>query len=106
MKLLLIILNKEEFLDDILSALVEAGILNATVIESTRITEVLSHEVPIFAGLRQLSKGGRAYNRIILAPVEEEKEMREFLRILEETEIDLQKEEIGAIFLLPVEKIS
>ncbi|NOZ64442.1 MAG: hypothetical protein GXO71_05875 [Caldiserica bacterium] len=105
MKLILIILNQEELLDDILSALVEAGILGANVIESTRMTEILSHEVPIFAGLRQISKGGRSYNRIILAPVEEEEEINEFLHILEETGINLQKEETGTIFLLPAEKI-
>ena len=105
MKLILIILNQEELLDDILSALVEAGVLGANVIESTRMTEILSHEVPIFAGLRQISKGGRSYNRIILAPAEKE-EINEFLHILEETGINFQKEETGTIFLLPAEKIS
>ncbi len=60
MKLLVIVLNKENFLDDILSSLVELGVMGATVIESTRMSEILAREIPIFAGLRQMRREGQS----------------------------------------------
>lgn len=105
MKLLIIILNREVLLDDILSALVESGIFGATVIESTRITDVLTHDMPIFAGLRSLDRGGRHYNKVIFAAVEEDKLIDEFLEILEEVDINFQEEGVGAILVLPIERV-
>ncbi len=105
MKLLLVILNREEFLDQVLSAMVEAGILGASVIESTRITDILMHEVPIFAGLRQFARKGRTHNRIILALVEDKEKVEDLVSILREENIDFEKEETGFLLLLPVEEI-
>lgn len=106
MHLLVIILNKEEFLDDILSSLLEAGIMSATIIESSRMSEILSHDLPIFAGLRQIMKGGRAYNRVIVAPVEDIEAIDELLKILKQINIDFQKPGTGFLFTIPVENFS
>ncbi|HIE43836.1 MAG TPA: hypothetical protein EYP78_03445 [Candidatus Omnitrophica bacterium] len=106
MRLLVIILNREECLDDVLSSLVEVGIMDATVIESTRMTEILVHEVPIFAGLRQMMKGGRAFNRVVIAPIERREVVGELLKILKEMKIDFQDSETGLLFTIPVEDFS
>lgn len=106
MKLLVIVLNKENFLDDILSGLVELGVMGATVIESTRMSEILVREIPIFAGLRQMRREGRAYNRVIIAPVEKKETLRELLKVLKEMDIDFTSPETGFLFTIPIEDFS
>ena len=103
MKLLMIILNKEEFLDDVLSSLVELGVMGATVIESTRMSEILMREIPIFAGLRQMRREGRAYNRVIIAPVAQREIVVELLKVLKEMNIDLRNPETGSLLTIPIE---
>ncbi len=106
MRLLMIILNKEEFLDDILSTLVELGIIGATVIESTRMSEILIREIPIFAGLREMRRSGRAYNRVIIAPLEKGETVSELLKLLKEMNIDFSDSETGFLFTIPIEDFS
>ena len=106
MRLLMIILNKERFLDDILSTLVELGIVGATVIESTRMSEILIREIPIFAGLRHMRSSSRAYNRVIIAPVEEKETVGELLKLLKEMNIDFSDSETGFLFTVPIEDFS
>lgn len=106
MKLLIIILNKEKYLDDLLSSLVEVGIIGATVIEATRMTEILANDIPIFAGLRQLSRGGRSYNKVIIAPLGRTEIVTDLLNILRDLNIDLSNPEIGFLFTIPIEDIS
>lgn len=106
MRLLMIILNKEEFLDDVLSTLVELGIMGATVIETTRMSEILIREIPIFAGLREMRRAGRAHNRVIIAPVEKSGVVSELLCLLKEMNINFQDSETGFLFTINVEDFS
>jgi hypothetical protein len=54
MQLLIAVVNQEEKLDQILAGFLELGITGATVIRSEGMGSVLSHDVPIFAGLQTL----------------------------------------------------
>lgn len=53
MKLLVFVLNKEEYLEDVLEAYVEAGIPGATIIDSEGMGRFLAYEVPLFAGFKE-----------------------------------------------------
>ena len=105
MKLLVIILNEENYLDDVLSSMVEVGITGATVIDSTRITDVLARDIPIFAGLRQMRESGRTYNKVILGLLEEEGMLKDLIVLLKEQEMDFDQPGVGALFTLPVEDV-
>ena len=59
MKVLVIVLNREEFLDDVLSLFVEMGITGATIIDSVGMGRIISYNIPIFAGFRDLMSGNR-----------------------------------------------
>ncbi|MCD6276759.1 hypothetical protein J7J69_00760, partial [candidate division WOR-3 bacterium] len=59
MYLLVIILHKEEYIEDILSLFVELGIEDAAIIESQSLTRALAYDVPIFAGLRFQMEGSK-----------------------------------------------
>ena len=71
MVLFILFLNKEEYLEDVLTLFVELGISGATVLESVGMGRILSHDVPIFAGFRDLFKVNRPHNRTVLAVIEE-----------------------------------
>lgn len=83
MQLLILILNEEERLDDVLSAFVECGITEATIVDSVGMGEVLVHDVPIFAGLRHLLGGERPYNKTIFAIIKDE-EFAEVAAVIED----------------------
>ncbi len=54
MELMFVVLNKEEYLDTVLAALAELEVHDAVIQDGEKLGSYLAHEVPIFAGLRQL----------------------------------------------------
>lgn len=103
MQLLVIFLNQEEFLDDILTELVELEISNATVIEGIAMERVLAKDVPIFAGLLQSTRGSRAYNKNIFALIPQKQIVQDLLEILHDLEIDLTDPSVGTFFTIPID---
>ncbi|MBI1390931.1 MAG: hypothetical protein GC154_21075 [bacterium] len=103
MHLLVIVLNQEEFLDEILAELVELEAVGATVIDGVAMERVLAKDVPIFAGLLQSTRGSRAYNKNIFALIPRKEDVRRLVRILLELEIDFNDPSVGALFTVPVD---
>lgn len=102
MKLLFIILNKEEFLDEVLEAFLELGLKGATIIDSVGMGRILAYEIPIFAGLRSLLPGNRPFNKTILTLVEEEK-VEDVVAAVEQIVGPLEKPGTGIAFSVPVD---
>ena len=73
MKLAVLILNKEEELENLLEGFIEIGISGSTIIDSIGMGHILSSEIPIFAGLRFMFAGSRPYNKTILSVIKENK---------------------------------
>lgn len=105
MELLIIILNKVEFLNDLLSVLVEVGIDQATILDSEGLGQHLAHEVPIFAGLRSLVGETKTYNKTILALIDDSKVVTELHKLLKKTNIDFTENGTGVIFSVSVKNI-
>jgi nitrogen regulatory protein P-II 1 len=73
MKLAILVLNNEEYLEPILEGYIEIGISGSTIIDSIGMGHILSAEVPVFAGLRFMFSGSRPYNKTILSVIKDEK---------------------------------
>lgn len=101
MKLLILILNKTEKLEEVLEAYLEIGITGATIIESVGMGQILSHEVPIFAGLRFMFAGAKPHNKTIISVIKDEKE-KEAVRILENILGGLGNPGTGIVFTVPI----
>ena len=97
-----IILNEEEYVDDLLAVLMELEITGATILDGVGMERVLANDVPIFAGLIQSLGGSRPYNKNILALVKNKEMLTELIGVLEEVGIDFKKPGVGGIFALPV----
>ncbi|MCD5397947.1 hypothetical protein LR003_03340 [candidate division NPL-UPA2 bacterium] len=102
MQLLVLVINQEEYLDEILSAFVEVGISGATIVDSVGMGRILAHDIPIFAGLRHLLEGNRPYNKTIFAVVNDDKKVEEAITVFEEICGSLDKPGTGFLFTLPV----
>jgi len=104
MKLLVIVLNKPEKLEEILEGFIEIGITGATIIDSVGMGQILSEEVPIFAGLRFMFAGAKPYNKTIFSVIKEEK-VEPAIKLLEKILGDLKERGKGIVFVLPVEQV-
>ncbi len=69
MKLLICVLNEAERLNELMQAMAQHGVTDATVIESQGMGRILSHETPAFAGFRQLFAGDRPFNYTVFSVV-------------------------------------
>jgi len=71
-KLLIVILNKTECLQDLVSVFVELGIKGATILDSEGMGKILAQDIPIFAGVKSLFSGTQPRNKTILMLLQEE----------------------------------
>ncbi len=72
MRLLVVILHREEILDDVLSTLVEHELPDSVIVESRSGLELLERDLPIFAGLRSLIPGGVDFSRLVFCLIEDD----------------------------------
>lgn len=72
MKVFFLILNKEEFLEEILEVFLELNIPGATVIDSVGMGAILAKDIPIFAGFRNVFQGSRSGNKTIVTLLSED----------------------------------
>ncbi len=79
MRFLVVILHSEEFLDEVLSILVEEEAPDAVVVESRSGLELLERDLPIFAGLRSLMPSGIDFSRLVLCLIEDDAAAEEIL---------------------------
>lgn len=103
MWLLIIILHKEEWLDDVLSCLVEVGIDSAVVQDSKTMKSVLADEVPIFA----LFKASRdtPISKIIFALTDIPNVDKEIAEIMKAVGLDFAAKGVGNIITMKVDSV-
>lgn len=105
MQLLIAVINQEEKLDEILSGMVELGVTGATIIGSEGMGRVLSHDVPIFAGLEMLARRSRPQNQTIFSVIREDDKVEGVLKLLQEICGDLENPATGIAFTIPVTRV-
>ena len=102
MHLLLILLYRETLLDEVLSALLEMEITGAVVLDGTNMERILSEDVPILAGLFQIT-GGTGQAKTIVAPVRDRGLIEQLPLIFRDMGVDFSDPEVGRAFSLPVD---
>lgn len=104
MKLLILILNKVEKLEEVLEGFIELGITGATVIDSIGMGHIISEDVPIFAGLRFMFAGAKPHNKTILSAVKDEKE-KPTIELIKRILGDLSQPGTGIVFSIPIDRV-
>lgn len=101
-ELVICVLNEPDYLHDVLTAFVEAGVQSSTVIDSQGMGRVLSHDIPIFAGFRHLFAGAKPFNHTIFAVVDDATVMARLTELVRDVLQDVAGQAKGVIFSLPV----
>ncbi len=104
MKLLILILNQVEKLEEVLEGFLEIGVTGATLIDSVGMGHILSEEVPIFAGLRFMFAGAKPHNKTIISVIKDEKEA-EAMHLLQNILGDINEPGTGIAFTLSLDRV-
>jgi len=102
-RLLVVVMNDPDRLDDILSGLLDLGVTGATIFESEGMGRILPPDTPVFAGLRAAVRD-RPRNTTLFSVIEEHREDV----VLERVQAvlgDLTGPSTGIAFVLPVERV-
>ena len=105
MKLVVFILNREELLDEVLSAFAEADVPGATILDSEGMGRYLTYEVPLFAGFRSFMKGNKPYNHTIFSVVDDEAKIKKLEALIEGVCGSLDEPGTGVFFTMPVDYV-
>ena len=103
MKLVVFVLNKEELLDEVLAAYVEAGIGGATILDSEGMGRFLTYEVPLFADFKPFMKGNKPYNKTIFSVIQNEALIPRLEKLLDKVCGGLDAPGTGIFFTIPVD---
>lgn len=105
MTLLVFICNQPDKLEEILEGFVEIGVTGATVIDSVGMGQLLSSDVPIFAGFRSMFRGATVVNKTILSVIRDPAKVDEAYEIIEEAVGTLDEPGRGIFFTIPIERV-
>lgn len=109
MNVLFIVLNKIEYLDDILDRFVDIGVKGATILDSQGMGSVITNNgegnEPFFGAIRAFLDNSRPYNKTIFTVIEDEKILEEAVKTVKEIVGDINKPGKGMMFTLPVNNI-
>lgn len=100
--LMLFVLNREEYLEEILTGFLEIGISGATIIDSMGMGRILAYDIPIFAGLRGVLAGGRPHNKTIMSVLPDRETYEKAFELIEDVCGSLDDPGIGILFALPI----
>ncbi|MBN2461209.1 MAG: PTS sugar transporter subunit IIA [Candidatus Cloacimonetes bacterium] len=103
--LLILTLNKTEKLDEVMAAMVETGITNASIVESVSMARKLAYEMPIFAGLSYMSQSKSKDSILILAYVDNREIALRLNKLLKKNGIDLDLKGTGFIQMINIDSI-
>jgi nitrogen regulatory protein PII len=101
-KLLVIILDEPQAVDDILSGFLELGVPGGTVVESRGMGQIIRQEMPVFAGLASLFPE-HSGNRMIFSVVSESV-LEQVFQLVEEVAAQIGQAGAAVCFTLPVEQ--
>jgi len=105
MQLLVAVINQPEALDDILSGFLELGVTGATIINSEGMARVLTHDVPLFAGIQTLISRSRAQNYTIFSVIDEQEKVDAAFALIQDVCGNLDEPGTGIMFTVPVSRV-
>ena len=104
MKLLFVVLNSTDKLEEVLEGLIETGVTGATVIDSEGMGHIMEG-IPLFAGMRSLFRSAKPRNHTIFSVIHDE-QAEETLQMLSKILCSVEKgRNAGIAFTVPIERV-
>jgi nitrogen regulatory protein PII len=107
MELLVLVIDRGDKLDSILSGFVEIGVTGATIIESRGMARQLSEDstaAPVFAGLQELLAGSRPQSTTVFSVIETQEKLDAAVEMVKEKCGDMTNPGTGILFTVPVSR--
>ena len=101
-KLLVCIISHEKRIEEVLEALLDAGITRASILDARGMFDYLTGEIPLFAGFRSLIETTGKTNKMIISVVENEDRLQEAFAIIERIYGDFSHSNTGILFGLDI----
>lgn len=108
MNILFLVLNKTEYLDEILDAFVDVGVKGATILDSQGMGSALANtdrNGPFFGALRNLMDNARPFNKTIFTVIEDEEVLERAVKEVKEILGGMEEHGVGLMFTLPLGKV-
>lgn len=103
--LMILTLNNTNKAEEVMNSMVEIGITNASIVESTSMVKKLAYEMPVFAGLSYMAQGKNKASNVIFAHVEDKNTAYRLAELFKENGIDLDKKGVGFIQVIRVDNV-
>jgi nitrogen regulatory protein P-II 1 len=104
MQLLVAVINQVEALDDVLSGFLELGITGATIINSEGMARILTHDIPLFAGIQTLISRSRAQNYTIFSVIDDDEKVDAAFAVIQDVCGNLKSPGTGIVFTIPISR--
>jgi nitrogen regulatory protein P-II 1 len=101
MKLLFIVLNSTDQLEEVLEGLIEVGVTGATVVDSVGMGHIIE-DVPLFAGMKDTFRSSKPHNKMIFSVIGDV-QAAETLTMLENILACSQEKHKGIAFTMPID---
>jgi len=101
MKLLFVVLNSADRLEEVLEGLIEVGVTGATVVDSVGMGHIIEG-VPLFAGMRNIFRGAKPRNNMIFSVLRDD-QATEALQVLDKIMGCTGGHGLGIAFTLPID---
>jgi nitrogen regulatory protein PII len=105
MHLLVAVINQAEALDDVLSGFLELGITGATIINSEGMARILTHDIPLFAGIQTLISSSRAQNYTIFSVIEDDEKVDSAFAVIQDVVGNMAEPGTGIVFTIPITRV-
>ncbi|MBF0170472.1 MAG: hypothetical protein HQK87_05205 [Nitrospinae bacterium] len=104
MELFVCVLNEPSAVEDVMAGFLEIGVAGSTIIDSRGMGKIISQDIPIFGGFKNLFEGAREANVTIFS-VMASSLVEEAIRVVEEVHKSLDEPSSGIVFTLPVGRV-
>ncbi len=109
MQALILVLNKVEYLEEVLSSLSKAGVSGATIIDSqgmgSAIVSGARQDVPMFGSLKAFFDREHPYNKTLFTIVEDDEKLEKAIEAITSVTGNLENPNEGLMFTVPVGQV-
>lgn len=107
MELLVLVIDRGDKLDSILSGFIELGVTGATIIESQGMVRELTKEsasTPVFAGLQDLIANSRPQSSTVFSVIETREKLDAAIQMIKDKCGDMTHPGTGILFTIPINR--
>lgn len=106
---LFIVLNDQDYLDEVLHRFMQNGVSGATILDSQGMAHAIVHgnyeSIPLFGSLKSLLTDTHPYSKTIFSVIPNQSIVESVVSSIQELFSDVKRKDLGFIFSVPVANV-